>query len=59
MEGQFRAQLLELEKHLGKKIPLSHKIIPWMVKHTGWLLNRYQPHAGDGITSDERLLGKP
>ena len=30
-----------------------------MVKHTGWLLNRYQPHAADGITSHERLLGKP
>ena len=59
VEGQFRAQLFELEKGLGKKIPLNHKIIPWMAKHTGWLLNRYQPHAADGITSHERLLGKP
>ena len=40
VEGQFRALLMELEAGLGEKLPLGHRIIPWLVKHTGWVLNQ-------------------
>ena len=58
VEGQFRALLQELEKGIGKKLPLDHVIISWIVRNTGWTLDKFQTHASDGLTTHRRQTGK-
>ena len=50
-EGQFRTLRAALASKTGRRIKLGHKVIPWLVRRAGWLLNRFQPHGGDGHTS--------
>ena len=59
MQGQFRTLMEELEHKLGKKLPLMHKLVPWLVRHVGWQLTKFQPHAGTGKTSWEQRTGQP
>jgi len=48
--GQVRALKLQLENNYSARLTSKHPIMPWMVKHTAYLLNRYAIHA-DGNTS--------
>ena len=45
VEEMVRTIKLDLEDRLGERIPIQHKIIPWLVEHSVDLLNK-------------RLLGK-
>ena len=54
--SQVRVLRLALAKHLQieiKDIQVHHPIVPWIVKHASWLLNRYLVHD-DGLTSYQR-----
>ena len=48
--GQVRALKLQLETNYGIKLNSKHPIMPWLVKHAAYLLNRYSIHS-DGNTS--------
>ena len=48
---------LALEKRWGIQIPHRHSVIPWVVEHAAFLLNRYEV-GHDGKTAYERLKGK-
>ena len=48
--GQVRAPKLQLENNYGTHLTSKHPIMPWMVKHAAYLLNRHAIHA-DGNTS--------
>ena len=41
VEAQIRTGRLALETNFRVKIPIHHPIIPWLVKHSGYLLNRF------------------
>ena len=55
--GQVRAIKLQLETNYGIKLNSKHPIMPWLVKHAAYLLNRYSIHS-DGNTSYYRRWGK-
>ena len=55
--GQIRALKLQLENNYGTHLTSKHPIMPWMVKHAAYLLNRYAVHA-DGNTSYYRRWNK-
>ena len=40
------------------EIDATSPLLPWLVRHASWLLNRYLVH-GDGLTSYQRRWGKP
>ena len=48
--GQVRALKLQLENNYRIHLTSKHPIMPWMVKHAAYLLNRYAVHS-DGNTS--------
>ena len=59
----LRAQLQQnynrtiTSKHYNRTIASKHAIVPWLVKHIAYLLNRYATHA-DGNTSYFRRWNK-
>jgi len=55
--GQVKAIKLQLENNYGIKLNSKHPIMPWLVKHSAYLLNRYSIHS-DGNTSDYRRWGQ-
>ncbi len=46
-----------VEEKLQWKLPLEHPVINWLVRHCGWLLNRFGI-GHDGKTSYERATGE-
>ena len=55
--GQVRALKLQLENSYNTRLTSKHPIMPWMVKHAAYLLNRYATHT-DGNTSCYRCWNK-
>ena len=51
--AQIRALRLQMEDDYQTAITSDHLIVPWLVLHAAWLLNRYVVHD-DGKTSYER-----
>ena len=54
--GQIRALRLALCLKFKidlQALPIEHAAVPWMVKHSAWLLNRFLVHD-DGLTSFQR-----
>ena len=54
---QVRALKLQLENNYRIHLTSKHPIMPWMVKHAAYLLNRYAVHS-DGNTSYYRRWNK-
>lgn len=58
--GRLQAQTRCLMAHVAfrykDKVSASHKMLPWAVRHAGWLLHRFQVHA-NGMTSYRMLKG--
>ena len=48
--GQFRTLKAQLQHNYDRTITSKHPIVPWLVRHTAYLLNRYAVHV-DGNTS--------
>ena len=40
VEGQIRTMKLDLESHVGEKIPSDHDLIPWLVEYAAVLLEQ-------------------
>ena len=55
--GQVRTLKAQLEANYDISITSQHPIIPWLVRHAVYLLNRYATHA-DGNTSFYRRWNK-
>ena len=51
--GQVRTLKADLQRNYDRTINSKHPIIPWLVRHTAYLLNRYLVHS-DGNTSYHR-----
>ena len=58
LRGFFRTLKLCLEATLGRKIPNSHALVPWLVRHTALLLS-VQSRLPDGLTPWARARGRP
>ena len=57
VRGLFRTLKLCLEQRLGKYVPVSHALMPWLLEHTCILLNA-NSRGHDGLTSWERIKGR-
>ena len=58
VRGMFRTLKLCLEARLGKLIPISHPIVPWLLEHACLLLNT-AVRGTDGHTAWARARGRP
>jgi len=58
VESLLRTFMAFLKKKYGHAIPVTHRLIPWLVRHLGWTLTRHQK-KNDGRTAYERIRGKP
>ena len=58
VEGQIRCLRLELETRLSLEVTPAIDVWPWMVRHAGWLLERYHV-KGKKKTAFEDCFGKP
>ena len=55
---QVRTLRSRAEQVYEERIDTDHKLLPWMVRHAGWLITHYQVKA-DGKTPYERLRHRP
>ena len=58
LQGQLRAMRIALQDHLEHEIPLQHPVTTWLVRHSAWALQRFQPYLRGG-TPYQRLHGTP
>ena len=56
---QVRVLKLQLEAGVRGRIPIFHRIMPWLVRLAGWQLTRYQVRQSTGKAAYENLRGKP
>ena len=57
VQHQVRVLKLTLEDRWKMKIPHKHSVVPWIIKYSASLLNRFEV-GHDGKTAYERLKGK-
>ena len=57
VEGQVRTVKCQLANRLGQEVPVEHDILPWLVRHSGATISRYQK-GRDGMTAYRRLKGR-
>ena len=57
IEGQVRTMIDALENKLGMKVDADWDVVPWLIMHSGLLINRFQV-GSDGKTPHERLRGR-
>ena len=58
VEAQIRVIRLALENNFMVKIPVMHPVMPWLVAHACFLLNRFMI-GHDGMSAYQRLRKKP
>ncbi|CAE8682480.1 unnamed protein product [Polarella glacialis] len=58
--AQGRALRATLEQTWGEDLPTASPLVPWLVRHSAWLCNRFQPRCGEaqGQTAFEALQGR-
>ena len=57
VEGQVRTIKCQVEHRLGQVLPTEHPLLPWLVRHAGATISRYQ-RGKDGLTAYRRLRGR-
>ncbi len=57
IRGMFRTMKLCLEARIGKFIPITHALVPWLLEHVCLLLNA-QSRRHDGLTPWQRVRGR-
>ena len=57
IEGQVRTLKCQIEHRLGRELPMEHPVLPWMVRHAGATISRYQK-GPDGMTAYRRIRGR-
>ena len=55
--GQVRALVQQVTTSYNLTLSVQHPVMPWIVRHAAWLLNRYAMH-NDGQTSYQRRWQK-
>ena len=55
--GQIRVVKAQVESNYSITMPTKHCLLPWIVRHAAWTVNRYVIHS-DGYTSFERRWGR-
>ncbi|CAK0814821.1 unnamed protein product, partial [Prorocentrum cordatum] len=55
---QIRALLFSVGDNYKRELPADHGLLPWLIRHAGWQLNRFAVH-GNGKTTYEVLKGRP
>ena len=55
--SQIRTIKIQIETEYKIQMKLDSVLLPWMVRHSAWLLNRFLIHS-DGLTSYQRAWGK-
>ena len=58
VENQYRAVLFDVQERVRVEIDPFAAASAWILRHSVWLLNRYQPQKREA-TSFERLTGSP
>ena len=51
LQAQIRTLISSVEHKTGYKVTEDSTILPWIVKHSAFLIGRYQVHATDKVTS--------
>ena len=57
LTGIIRTNKLDLERSLGKEIPLGHPVMTWLVEYAAWMLT-VRTIGPDGLVAYERVRGK-
>ncbi len=52
--GILRTNKLDLEKRLGKQIPLQSPVLPWLVEYAAFIVN-IRVTGEDGMTAHQRV----
>ena len=55
--GQVRVVKAQVESNYSMTMSTKHCLLPWIVRHAAWTVNRYVIHS-DGYTSFERRWGR-
>ena len=55
--GMARALRIDMEKRFGDNFPVLHAVCSWILRHSGWLLNRFCV-GRDGYTAFQRYKGR-
>ena len=55
--GMARAIRIDMEKRFGDNFPVVHAVYSWILRHSGWLLNRFCV-CRDGYTALQRYKGR-
>ena len=55
--GQIRVVKAQVESNYSMTMSTKHCLLPWIVRHAAWTVNRYVIHS-DGYTSFERRRGR-
>ena len=55
--GQARVVKAQVESNYSMTMSTKHCLLPWMVRHAAWTVNRYVIHS-NGYTSFERRWGR-
>ena len=55
--GMARALRIDMEKRFGDNFPVLHAVYSWILRHSGWLLNRFCV-GRDGYTAFQRYKGR-
>ena len=55
--GQVRVVKAQVESNYSMTMSTKHCLLPWIVRHAAWTVNRYVSHS-DGYTSFERRWGR-
>ena len=53
VEGQIRTMKCQLEHRIGQEISMDSPVLPWLVRHAGNTITRYQKGT-DGMTAHRR-----
>ena len=56
IEDQLRTLKLALESRIGKRIPMSHPVMTWLVQHSTIVPARYLEDS-EGVTGYDKLRG--
>ena len=58
LSGVLRSNYNDLERLIGKHVPLSHPVMSWLVEYSAWMVTVRVP-GPDGQTAHERVRGRP
>ena len=58
IRGLFRTSRLGLEAAIGKRIPVDHAMMPWLLEHTALLLS-IRTRLPNGLTPWAMVRGHP